>query len=288
MQRFAAIGSVFENDVIETVANKLIHHGIGAVVVLSTTGRLVGIIADGDLVKALPRRMNDFSELTAKDVMNADVHTCRSDEKELSIMTVMTEKKIRHMVVIHGDSVVGLVTLDEVLKHCLLKVEHLAEKVQQETTKSERVAALDQQTMESWSIFEVLRAVSAVQEETALAMLDDRAKQLLWTIADACNAGRPIQVKDLMVGHKFGSFPTVRKHLDELWKAGLVEYAPAPDRRSKPLQTTHLANEIFKEMTKRLSHTILPLSTSAPSVRLDRIVYDGSHNAAEVTRTNAV
>ena len=111
MQRFAAIGSVFENDVIETVANKLIHHGIGAVVVLSTTGRLVGIIADGDLVKALPRRMNDFSELTAKDVMNADVHTCRSDEKELSIMTVMTEKKIRHMVVIHGDSVVGLVSI---------------------------------------------------------------------------------------------------------------------------------------------------------------------------------
>lgn len=262
MRRFSAVASVTETESTDAVTCKLAHHNIGAVLVLSTTGRLLGIITDGDLVKALSSRKNDFSVLTAREIMNPDVHTCRSDDSELEIMTVMAEKQIRHMAVMLGESIVGLVTLDEAVKHRLLKVRQLTENAQQEADKSKRLALVDQHVKETWSIFEVFRVVCSVQEETGLAKLDDRAKQLLWVIGDADRSGRPLQVKDLMVGRKLGSFPTVRKHLDELIEAGLVENASAPDLRSRPFQLSQRGRKVFGEMTKAVSDTIMPLATA--------------------------
>ena len=45
--------------------------------------------------------------------MNPEVFTCRSDETELEILTIMSQKQIRHMAVMLDESVIGLVTLDE-------------------------------------------------------------------------------------------------------------------------------------------------------------------------------
>lgn len=263
MRRFSAIASVVETDDVDAVANRLAHHNIGAVVVLSTAGRLVGIITDGDLVKAFAYRKGQLNSLTAKDIMNADVHTCRTDETELEIMTVMTEKQIRHMVVMMGENVLGLVTLDEAVKQRIEKVKHLNEKAAQETNKERRLALVDQHLKETWSIFEVFRVVGAVQEQTGLTKLDDRAKQLLWVIGEADNDGRPLKITDLMVGNRLGTFPTVRKHLDDLIEAGLVEPAEAVDLRSKRFQLSQRGRDVFGQMTKAVSNTIVPLATAA-------------------------
>lgn len=260
MRRFSELASVFEGESLEHVADKLAHHNIGAVVVLNTTGRLVGIITDSDLVKAFSQRKSELSGLCAKDVMDPDVHTCRSDESELEIMTVMSEKQIRHMAVMSGESFLGLVTLEEAVKQRLLKVRQLTENAQKEADQRKRQAIVDQHLKESWSIFEIFRVVSAVQEQTGLVNLEDRAKQLLWVIGDADSAGQPLQIKDLMVGNRFGTFPTVRRHLDELMEAGLVERAEARDLRSKRFQLSPRGREVFGQMTKAVSNTITPLA----------------------------
>lgn len=263
MRRFSAVASVVEDDDLDTVADKLTSHNLGAVVVLSTTRRLIGIITEGDLLEAFSRRKAQLPALKAKDIMNEDVHTCRSDETELEIMTVMSEKQIRHMAVMQGESVIGLLTLDEAVKYRLLKVRQLTEKARQESDKDKRLALVEEHLRDTWSIFEVFRAVCSVQEETGLDKLEDRAKQLLWLIGDGDNAGRPLQLKDLMVGHKWGSFPTVRKNIDELFESGLVEYAIAPDGRKRPLRLSERGREVFKRMTKAVSDTLVPLATAS-------------------------
>lgn len=262
MRRFSAIASVTEADDIDAVASKLAHHNIGAVVVLDASGRLTGIITDGDLVRAFAHRRSELPVLVAKDIMNPDVHTCRSDETELEIMAVMTEKQIRHMAVMMDESVVGLVTLDEAVSQRLQKIKLLNEKAAQEADNEKRLALVDQHLKESWNIFEVFRAVRAVQEQTGLDRLDDRSKQLLWWIGEADNMGRQLQVKDLMTGHRLGTFPTVRKHLDELLDLGLVEYLAAPDGRGKPFQLSRHGREVFGQMTKAVSDTIVPLAAA--------------------------
>lgn len=262
MRRFSVVASVVETDDIDTVAARITHHKIGAVVVLGAAGRLVGIITEADVVQAFSRRRAEFPLLRAKDIMCADVHTCRSDETELEVMSVMTERQIRHMVVMRGETVVGLVTLDEAVRHRLQKIKLLNEKAAQEADREKRLALVDRHLKESWNIFEVFRAVSSVQEATGLDRLDDRSKQLLWLIGDGDNAGRPVQIKDLMLGHKWGSFPTIRKHLDDLIEEGLVEYAAAPDGRGKPYQLSQRGRDVFAKMTSAVSDTMLPLSVS--------------------------
>ena len=260
MRRFSAVASVVEHDDLQTVTDKLTHHNIGAVVVLSTTGRLVGIITDGDLVKALSRRKSDFFVLTAREIMNSDVQACRSDETELEIMTVMSEKEIRHMVVMLGEGIVGLLTLEEAVKHRLLKIRQLNEQAQKDADNGKRLGILDQHLKESWSIFEVFRVVRSIQEETGLGKLDDRARQLLWVIGDADSDGRQLNVTDLTADNKLGTFPTVRRYLDELVNAGLVENAVAPGGRSRPFKLSELGRLIFGRMTKAVSDTIVPLA----------------------------
>lgn len=263
MRRLSAIASVTETANIDAVAEKLARHDLGAVLVLGTSGRLIGIITDADLVKAFASRKAELPTLKAKDIMDSHVHTCRSDETELEVITVMTERQIRHMAVMMDNSVVGLVTLEEAVKHRLQKVQHLTEKAAQETNNEKRLAMVNSHMRESWSIFEVFRAVNAVQEVTGLAQLEARSRHLLWLIADGDNAGRPIHVKDVMVGHRFGSFPTVRKNLGELIEQGLVECAVPKNGRSKPFQLTQRGREVFDKMTKSVSDTIMSLLAKA-------------------------
>lgn len=75
MRRFSAVASVVDSDDLPTVADRLALHGIGAVVVLTPEGGLVGMISDGDLVKALARRRAEFDQLRARDIMNREVCT---------------------------------------------------------------------------------------------------------------------------------------------------------------------------------------------------------------------
>lgn len=263
MRRFSAVASVLETDDLDTVADRLTLHDTGAVVVLSTAGRLVGIITDGDLVKTYSRRKAELSELKAEDIMNPDVHTCRSDESELEILTVMAEKQIRHMAVMLGENVVGLVTIDEAVRHRLLKLRQLTVQAHSEPNAVKRLALVDQHIRENWSIFEVFRVVSAVQEQTGLANLDDRAKQLLWVIGDADSEGRQLQIKDLMFGNRLGTFPTVRRNLDVLLEKGFVESAESSDLRSKRFRLSQRGCEAFAQMTRAVANTIMPLPTAS-------------------------
>lgn len=157
MRRCSAVASMLETDDLDAVADTIMLHSIGAVVVLTAAGRLTGIITEGDLVKAFSRQEAQLSLLRAEDAMNADVHTCRSDETELEIMTEMTERNIRHMAVMQGENVVGLVTLDESVRHRMQWIKLLNAKAAQAANERKRLALAE--LKESWNTFELWRWV---------------------------------------------------------------------------------------------------------------------------------
>jgi CBS domain-containing protein len=256
MRRFSSIASVVDNDDFQTVADKLALHDIGAVVVLSDGGKLAGLISDGDLAKAVHRYRDKATSLRAKDFMVTEVYTCRSDETETEIMTVMSERNIRHMPVMIGENVIGLVTLDEAVKHRIQKVKQLSESAAQEADNEKRLAMLDKHLKESWNIFAVFRAVCAVQEETGLALLEDRSKQFLWMIGDGDNAGTPLQLKDLMQGHRWGVYYTVRRYIQELKNEGLITSGQIPGKKGSWFRLTDRGRDAFERMTKAVGDAV--------------------------------
>ena len=103
-------------------------HRIGAVVVLDTDGRLVGILSERDIVRTMGDGGIAALQLPVAQVMTRNVSTCDVNDSISSVMERMTEGKFRHMPVLNRDHLVGLVSIGDVLK---LNIEMQREHVRQ-------------------------------------------------------------------------------------------------------------------------------------------------------------
>ena len=97
---------------------------IGAVVVTGAEKRVIGIVSERDIVRALGAHGHVALELPLTDVMTRRVETCAPAETISSIMERMTAGKFRHVPVIEQDQVVGVVSIGDVVKYRLLEMEH--------------------------------------------------------------------------------------------------------------------------------------------------------------------
>lgn len=178
----------------------------------------------------------------------------------------MVARQIRHMAVMMGENVIGLITIEEAVKQRLEKIGQMTDRAVHQPDPAARLALLDRHLKENWSIFELFRAVAAVQEETGLADVDARARQILWVIGEAEATGAPLQLRDLMVGRRWGTYPTVRRHVLDLEKKGLVVHALAQGEggaRGRRYRLSPLGRELFTRMGSAVSESLLAPATPA-------------------------
>ena len=107
----------------------LTEHRIGAVVVTGTEGRVIGIVSERDVVRALGERGATALELPLTEVMTRRVETCSSSDTISWIMGRMTEGKYRHVPVIEQGRLAGIISVGDVVKHRLEEMEHEQEAI---------------------------------------------------------------------------------------------------------------------------------------------------------------
>lgn len=98
------------------VAAELESRGIGAMVVADADGRMQGILSERDIVHALAVRGADLTPLTAADLMTAQVQTCTPDHDVDYVMRRMTEGRFRHVPILEGDRLVGIISIGDVVR----------------------------------------------------------------------------------------------------------------------------------------------------------------------------
>jgi CBS domain-containing protein len=101
------------------IANKLVAKKIGAIVIVGDSGRVVGILSERDLVRAIAERGPSAMEFNAVDIMTRDVSTCGEDSTVDELMELMTQGRFRHVPVVDGDALVGLISIGDVVKYHL-------------------------------------------------------------------------------------------------------------------------------------------------------------------------
>jgi CBS domain-containing protein len=100
---------------------------IGALVVLDAQQRVIGVLSERDIVRALAERgASALTEPLAR-VMTRKVSTCTQSETVKSIMKQMTECKFRHVPVVEQERLVGIVSIGDVVKHTLMEMRHESE-----------------------------------------------------------------------------------------------------------------------------------------------------------------
>jgi CBS domain-containing protein len=96
---------------------------IGSLVVVGPDDQLIGVVGERDLVRAMDHDAARFTELRVSDVVNTSVATCTVSDDLSEVMRRMTATRSRHMPVVEGGQVVGLISIGDVVKHRLSELE---------------------------------------------------------------------------------------------------------------------------------------------------------------------
>jgi len=101
-------------------------HKIGAVVVVDAKGGVAGILSERDIVRRLG---TDPAKLLASPVhtaMTAKVITATRAHTVSDLMELMTRHRIRHIPVVDGTTLVGIVSIGDVVKRKIEETEQEA------------------------------------------------------------------------------------------------------------------------------------------------------------------
>jgi len=93
----------------------LVTRNIGAMVVVGPGG-LVGIVSERDVVRKLHELGVGLLELPVSEIMTAMVITCTPADSVDSLSALMTTNRVRHVPVIEGGQLAGIVSIGDVVK----------------------------------------------------------------------------------------------------------------------------------------------------------------------------
>jgi len=99
---------------------------IGAVPVLDGT-RIVGIFSERDVIYAVAGQGNDALAQTVADIMTAPAITVGPDEAVIGALSLMTRRRIRHLPVVEGERIIGMVSIGDLVKYRIDRIEADAE-----------------------------------------------------------------------------------------------------------------------------------------------------------------
>ena len=113
------VKSTTSSESIKALSQRLRQEGVGAMVVLSPEGDIVGIISERDLARGIADHGSAIPDKTVADLMTKSVITCGPQDSIVAASKTMTQRRIRHLPVIDDGRIVGLINIGDVLNHRL-------------------------------------------------------------------------------------------------------------------------------------------------------------------------
>ena len=99
---------------------------IGAVPVLEG-GEISGIFSERDLVRCVAERDQEVLDQPVETVMSSPVQTVDTRTPILAALATMTERRMRHLPVVEGGQIRGIVSIGDLVKHRIERIEAEAE-----------------------------------------------------------------------------------------------------------------------------------------------------------------
>ena len=75
-----------------------------------------GIITDRDILRATADENVSLKQVRVSEVMTVEVITGGPDDSVASVMGLLTEKRIRHLPIVHGGKLIGMISIGDVVK----------------------------------------------------------------------------------------------------------------------------------------------------------------------------
>ena len=110
---------------VHDLVNSLNTHHVGALVVSPDGKKIDGIVSERDVVRAMPGKLDQLIGMRVRDLMTVEVITCTENSTVAELMTVMTERRIRHIPVVSmSGELLSIVSIGDVVKARINEIEN--------------------------------------------------------------------------------------------------------------------------------------------------------------------
>jgi signal-transduction protein with cAMP-binding, CBS, and nucleotidyltransferase domain len=92
----------------------LAEYGVGALMVMEG-GKLVGVVSERDYTRKIALEGRSSKDTQVADIMTRNVLVVSPQTRTRACMALMSEKKIRHLPVVDGDTVVGMISIRDIM-----------------------------------------------------------------------------------------------------------------------------------------------------------------------------
>jgi CBS domain-containing protein len=107
--------SIRPEQTLKEAIDVLAQHNIGALLVLDANDALVGILSERDIIRHIARDEQALGQPISA-IMTSDVITGRQQDDLQSVMATMTERRFRHLPIMDGDTLIGIISIGDVVK----------------------------------------------------------------------------------------------------------------------------------------------------------------------------
>lgn len=121
--RIAPDASVY--DAIHLMAEK----GVGALIVMDGQ-KLVGVISERDYARKIILEGRSSENTKISEIMSTEVITVGPDNRIEECMAMMTERRIRHLPVLDGDELLGVISLGDLVKYIIAEQQFVIEQME--------------------------------------------------------------------------------------------------------------------------------------------------------------
>lgn len=114
--------TILESSTVLDAAQLLVEKNIGSLVVMGGEGP-VGIITERDVLRLAADASVDLGAIGVASAMTREMITASPDAPLTSVMDTMTERRIRHLPVLDGDRLAGIVSIGDLVNACRVSAE---------------------------------------------------------------------------------------------------------------------------------------------------------------------
>jgi len=114
--------TITESKSVLAAAEVLVEHNIGGLVVMEGE-RATGIVTKRDILRVTARRPGELDSIQVGEVTTRDLITAKPEDQLLQMMDVMAENKIRHLPILEGDRLAGIISIGDLVNACRVVAE---------------------------------------------------------------------------------------------------------------------------------------------------------------------